>query len=222
MVQIGVLARPVLAPGPHIWHPWCKACNVASIYACVTCSSSGYGAGLQWGAVPCDFNVSAVNPDKQECNLEWKAPCLFVPLRLWLQICLSEPQVSHLCLGSCVTFVSVWVWVCAPLSSPSLVSEAWGKRCHNFNTRPCWIHKIITHTCHLFVMILSLLTYLHIKALIKISEESNAYFKTNSEGDPCTASRDVLFLFALFVCCFGGVVCCLHSLVWCLLTVSSG
>lgn len=51
-----------------------------------------------------------------------------------------------------------------------------GKRCHNFNTCPCWIHKIITHTCHLFVMILSPLTYLHIKALIKISKEWNAYF----------------------------------------------
>lgn len=123
-------------------------------------------SGVQWTLI----NRSAV-------DLEWKAPCLFVPLRLRLQICLSEPQVSHLCLGSCVTFVFVWVWVCAPLSSPSLVSEAWGKRCHNFNTRPCWIHKIITHTCHLFVMILSLLTYLHIKALIKISEESNAYLK---------------------------------------------
>lgn len=81
--------------------------------------------------------------------------------------------------------------------------EARGKRCHNFNTCPCWIHKIITHTCHLFVMILSQLTYLHIKALIKISKERNAYFKINSEGDPCTASKVVLFLFAvvfLFVC----------------------
>lgn len=89
------------------------------------------------------------------------------------------------------------------LSLPSMAAEARGKRCHNFNTCPCWIHKIITHTCHLFVMILSLLTYLHIKALIKISKERNAYFKINSEGDPCTASKVVLFLFAvvlLFVC----------------------
>lgn len=47
-------------------------------------------------------------------------------------------------------------------------------------------------------MILSPLTYLHIKALIKISKEGSAYFKINSEGETCVASRDVVFL--IFVC----------------------
>lgn len=52
-------------------------------------------------------------------------------------------------------------------------------------------------------MILSLLTYLHIKALIKISKEGDAYFKINSEGDPCAASRAVFISVCsglLFVC----------------------
>lgn len=49
--------------------------------------------------------------------------------------------------------------------------------------------KIIKLSCHLFVMILSSLTYLHIKALIKFSKESNAHFKTHSK-----ASALVLFL----------------------------
>lgn len=42
--------------------------------------------------------------------------------------------------------------------------------------------KIIKLRCHLFVMILSPQTYLHIKALIKFSEESNAHFKTHSKA----------------------------------------
>lgn len=42
--------------------------------------------------------------------------------------------------------------------------------------------KIIKLSCHLFVMILSPLTYLHIKALIKFSKESNAHFKTHSKA----------------------------------------
>lgn len=108
-----------------------------------------------------------------------------------------ETRVSRLCLSSSVILVFF------SLSLPSMAAEAWGKWCHNVNRCPCWIHKIITHTCHLFVMILSLLTYLHIKALIKISEERDAYFKINSEGDAYTASKVVLFLFAvvfLFVC----------------------
>lgn len=36
-------------------------------------------------------------------------------------------------------------------------------------------------TCHLFVMILSPLSYLHIKALIKIMKGQNALFKTHSK-----------------------------------------
>jgi len=35
-------------------------------------------------------------------------------------------------------------------------------------------------TCHLFVMILSPLSYLHIKVLIKIMKGQNALFKTDS------------------------------------------
>lgn len=57
-------------------------------------------------------------------------------------------------------------------------------------------------------MIVSLLTYLHIKALIKFSKERNAYFKINSEGDLCTASKVVLFLFAVVFCLSA---CCLHD-----------
>lgn len=104
----------------------------------------------------------------------------------------SETFLSQFISDTCWVFFFFLL-----LSLPSMAAEARGKRCHNFNTCPCWIHKIITHTCHLFVMILSLLTYLHIKALIKISKEPNAYFKINSEGDPCTASKVVLFLFAV-------------------------
>lgn len=37
-------------------------------------------------------------------------------------------------------------------------------------------------TCHLFVMILSPLSYLHIKALIKIVKGQNAFFKTDSRS----------------------------------------
>lgn len=37
-------------------------------------------------------------------------------------------------------------------------------------------------TCHLFVMILSPLSYLHIKALIKIVKGQNALFETDSRS----------------------------------------
>lgn len=139
-------------------------------------------------------------------NLEWRATGDWGLLILNVLYCVmnSGSLWSHLSFGdTSKSFVSL---VFPPL--PSMAAEARGKRCHNFNTCPCWIHKIITHTCHLFVMILSLLTYLHIKALIKISKERNAYFKINSEGNPCTASRVVLFLFAVVFCLS---VCCLHD-----------
>lgn len=66
---------------------------------------------------------------------------------------------------------------------------------------------IIKHTCHLFVMMLSSRSYLHIKELIRISKESNSHFKTNSRARSCLAPnfvfRGVVFdPFAFFILLF--------------------
>ena len=118
---------------------------------------------------------------------------------MWSQIC-HLTQISH-CRSEFITDAIF-------LPTFHKLAKAWGKWCHNFNTCPCWIHKIITHTCHLFVMILSVLTYLHIKALIKISKEQNTYLKINSKGDLWTALTVFLcVLYFFFPSTFYPFVC---------------
>lgn len=136
--------------------------------------------------------------------------------RVWLLLFIYNSGICDLGLGSRFAFSAAWLQLCHQEERGRLclrtsgillavVADAWEKWCHNFNSRPSWIRRIITHACHLFVMILSALTYLHIKALITISEDRKASFKMNSEGDLCSTSKVV------FVCSGFPFVCVLFT-----------
>lgn len=193
---------------------WCDLLPPAPLRLTEAASLTSAHSGKSWDQT--SWNRSPAGEDHQQRSAPSEHFLDFFLERIWQRIFIYNGGICDLGLGSCFVFSAAWLQLCHQEERGRLclrtsrillvvVAEAWGKLCHNFNSCPCWIRRIITHACHLFVMILSALTYLHIKALITISEDRKASFKMNSEGDLCSTSK------VAFICSGFPFVCVLFT-----------